>query len=775
MTQTIPLPREIISALAQWQSLRKGAWSTLTAEQAHLALLKAAQLASSSARAPLAVSLNELALYLGFLVDAGIAPNPAQLQRLARLEEAALNLLRAERGGSVADSRRRVLMLAPDTPLWRELARRLDGPEHRVERYGDALALLDKLDPTTLAAVVIDQDCLMDLGSIADRLEGARSAEALGASVIYVNRDRRFDDRILALTSGADVSLEGDDVDHLSARISELLGVLERQDHLRVLVVEDDRSQAMYCESILRKQGVDVQIAGDARGILDEIRSFAPDLVLMDLHMPGISGTQLTSLIREDPAFALVPIVFLTGEQDEASRFNALRAGGDDYLVKPVRPRHLVTAVVSRARRARNLRRQYTQSTPAPVLVHPGEMVMLIRQLGTEHPCTKALLMCSSDSGRLRSLGQHLVQERENQFRVAQSLQSQLLGSERIAPWPGGSFLLLVEREPEDELMARAESLRQYLNQQLEALQAGPCSVAVLPLPDEGLPGPESLIALAERTIEVARYAGGNQVKRALTDAQSDLPPELAMVIQKCLAHAPSAQNTSLVFQPIVPLRGAVRPQFHAHLGLRPDDGGQQTITRRQWLTLARKTGRVLELDHYAVDHVMEQMGHQRSHHGLRMVLAVDPTSVLDPSFRRHVIDGLARRGLPDSSLVLSLEYNEAVLLQARLLPAWSELRAAKVLLCLGRVGAESRGGEVFDTLRPELLAVDAIGLRSLQQTPPVLAYAREHGIEVVAHFIPDAQTLARLFALGVDYGLGSFIGPPGPRLDYDFGEHQLG
>src|SRR5690606_4332508 len=80
-----------------------------------------------------------------------------------------------------------------------------------------------------------------------------------------------------------------------------------------------------------------------------------PDLVLMDLHMPGLDGAELTALIRQRPEFATTPIVFLTGDEDPERRFEALDLGADDFLRKPVRPKHLVSAVQNRIVRARAL------------------------------------------------------------------------------------------------------------------------------------------------------------------------------------------------------------------------------------------------------------------------------------------------------------------------------------------------------------------------------------------------------------------------------------
>ncbi|REI37667.1 response regulator, partial [Xanthomonas oryzae pv. oryzae] len=82
-------------------------------------------------------------------------------------------------------------------------------------------------------------------------------------------------------------------------------------------------------------------------------QDYHPDLILMDLHMPELDGIRLTTLIRQQPGQQLLPIVFLTGDPDPERQFEVLDSGADDFLTKPIRPRHLIAAVSNRIRRAR--------------------------------------------------------------------------------------------------------------------------------------------------------------------------------------------------------------------------------------------------------------------------------------------------------------------------------------------------------------------------------------------------------------------------------------
>ncbi len=106
----------------------------------------------------------------------------------------------------------------------------------------------------------------------------------------------------------------------------------------RILIVEDDRSQALFAQGVLKGAGMDaevVQVASDTMAALDR---FIPDLVLMDLHMPGMTGTELTALIRSNAAYAHIPVVFLTGDTNPESHFEVLDSGARSAKLCVVAP-----------------------------------------------------------------------------------------------------------------------------------------------------------------------------------------------------------------------------------------------------------------------------------------------------------------------------------------------------------------------------------------------------------------------------------------------------
>lgn len=115
----------------------------------------------------------------------------------------------------------------------------------------------------------------------------------------------------------------------------------------RVLVVEDDRVSRELAARVLTAGGYEVVCATDAEEALLVAPGVAPDLVIMDLGLPGIDGIEATLVLHEDPRMAATPVVVLSALAFEEDRARALRAGCADYLTKPVGARELLDHVDS--------------------------------------------------------------------------------------------------------------------------------------------------------------------------------------------------------------------------------------------------------------------------------------------------------------------------------------------------------------------------------------------------------------------------------------------
>jgi two-component system, OmpR family, response regulator MtrA len=117
----------------------------------------------------------------------------------------------------------------------------------------------------------------------------------------------------------------------------------------RILVVDDDAPLAEMLSIVLRQEGFDSRICPHGDAALDEFRSYRPDLVLLDLMMPGKDGIDVCKEIRAESG---VPIVMLTAKGDTVDVVVGLESGADDYIVKPFKPKELVARIRARVRRS---------------------------------------------------------------------------------------------------------------------------------------------------------------------------------------------------------------------------------------------------------------------------------------------------------------------------------------------------------------------------------------------------------------------------------------
>ena len=115
----------------------------------------------------------------------------------------------------------------------------------------------------------------------------------------------------------------------------------------KVLVVDDSKTELMFLTDLLVKNGFNVKTAENAEDAFRRLAEEKPELILMDVVMPGQNGFQLTRAIARDPLYADIPIMLCTSKNQETDRVWGLRQGARDYITKPVDARELMAKIKS--------------------------------------------------------------------------------------------------------------------------------------------------------------------------------------------------------------------------------------------------------------------------------------------------------------------------------------------------------------------------------------------------------------------------------------------
>ncbi len=112
-----------------------------------------------------------------------------------------------------------------------------------------------------------------------------------------------------------------------------------------VLVVDDSPTEQHVCRKLLEKNGHEVVSVEDGEHALERAREVKPDVILMDVVMPGMNGFQATRQLSRDPATAAIPVIIVTTKDQETDRVWGMRQGARDFLVKPVKEDALVASM----------------------------------------------------------------------------------------------------------------------------------------------------------------------------------------------------------------------------------------------------------------------------------------------------------------------------------------------------------------------------------------------------------------------------------------------
>jgi len=203
---------------------------------------------------------------------------------------------------------------------------------------------------------------LVDAGRI-DREPGfiteiGRLKESLGSMlrvIFHADKDD-FDIRLKTVRAGGEAFFQLPvDAHRLAEKIDSLFNERETEPY-HVLIVDDDPEQVEYNSAVLRRVGMVVSSTTDPSLVISLLVEAKPDIMLLDMYMPQCTGLELAGIIRQNEAFASIPIIFLSVERDLEKQISAIRQGGDEFLEKPIKPEHLIFSIAMRAERTRAMR-----------------------------------------------------------------------------------------------------------------------------------------------------------------------------------------------------------------------------------------------------------------------------------------------------------------------------------------------------------------------------------------------------------------------------------
>lgn len=540
----------------------------------------------------------------------------------------------------------------------------------------------------------------------------------------------------------------------------------------RVLIVEDDRSQALFAQSVLHGAGMEAVVHSDAEGVQQAIADNRPDLILMDLHLPGLDGMRLTALIRQQPGQQLLPIVFLSGDPDPERQFEVLDSGADDFLSKPIRPRHLIAAVSNRIRRARAQAASQPGAQGAPAMNNPETGLPtrhhVLQQLSASlaHRDRGGLFFIEVASALgLRERYGYAAFERlmvQAAQRLADTAQPHLL-----ARLNDNSFLVLARGIDEESLDALAQHLREQLSARAFVIRddesvhlRGVVGHAQLSL---GFADAGSALEAVERTTLQARLLSAGiaaHVRREDVAAQEHL--------------ALLEGQLELAYQPIVAVAGGNTAQYQVLLRLRQADGS--VLAAGQVIPAAEAAGRIADLDQQVMDHALGLLDlYRHATQPLSLFVSQSLRTLARDAFADWLLESLTQRQIAGDALVIDVRLPDALIHTVTLQQFCARMSAAGVRFCLSQFEPGSEADALLTQLPLSYVRMAArfSSSHANQHTRDELRAAIENahraGLLIIGQQIEDPQAAAAMWMGGVDFIQGNMVQSAGSELNFDF------
>lgn len=235
----------------------------------------------------------------------------------------------------------------------------------------------------------------------------------------------------------------------------------------KVLIVDDSKSQALFCDKTLTKAGMDTHVLTDPMKILSALDEFQPEIIVMDMYMPGCTGTEIAGVIRQQAQYIGVPILFLSGEEDVNIQLDAMSQGGDDFLTKPINPTHLSMTVSNRARRARVLNNLIARDSLTGLFNHTYILDKLKQACRQAKDKSQPLSFAMVDIDFFKKINDNYGHPVGDKVILALSLflKQRLRSTDSIGRYGGEEFAVILPNTDAEAALNVMNNIRQSFNQ----------------------------------------------------------------------------------------------------------------------------------------------------------------------------------------------------------------------------------------------------------------------------------------------------------------------
>jgi DNA-binding response OmpR family regulator/EAL domain-containing protein (putative c-di-GMP-specific phosphodiesterase class I) len=654
-----------------------------------------------------------------------------------------------------------VFLIDPDRILAALCTAYLRKAGFEVEHFDNPQSCMQRLYLDSPAAILMDPDFERSGLQALGNLHQIKALLTQETPIILMSGRTDVNAKLRALRAGSsDYLIKPLDFNFLVEKLVYI--ITQHTKTRRVMIVDDDPAMTSLQAEILRYAGMDVLCVNQPLHSLQRAAKFKPDLVILDMHMPDINGMELAVLLRQDPDFLLLPIIFVTADTDTNLHKSIKALGVNALLTKPFEVTELISVceqALADTSALKNRVARVTRHTQQPQQINRSYFFAALEEelhnnsLGNQ---SSALYYFSIDKLAELNLQLGPVELVELHDQFCRRL-SETVGSDE--QWMDLSTLVacvLAGKRSTEFHRQRGEQFTKHLSAQPYNIKG-----KLLPLQIRlGIAPLNAALGTANNALlhaEQAFDAGINGVAQPGASAVSDKNlPDFSQIV--------FSRDLSLAFQPIISLEDAQIEHFSVLTRLRNEDG--EPIAAGQFLSRITQPGRRLELDRWVLQQAVSAIAENSATREQATLFIHLAEETLQQSaffsFAANVLHSSRLRG--EERLVFMFEENWILnhFHQAREIA--KALRDIHCGICITRAGENEQILTMLDDLPLNYLRLspkltgDGANPKLLER---LIAIATGHRIQVIATQIENSHNLSGLWMQGVRLFEGFFIQPP--------------
>ena len=543
-----------------------------------------------------------------------------------------------------------------------------------------------------------------------------------------------------------------------------------------ILVVDDNPDNVRLLINILNRHGYKIRPATSASRALAVARNESPNLILLDIMMPGTSGYSISQQLQADERTNDIPIIFISALNDVSSKVKAFQSGGVDYITKPFQPDEVLARVKTHLD-LHNAQKMLTHTALHDSLTGLPNRTYFNRKLAQvfekseqvkDYQCTLLFI----DLDRFKAINDNLGHTVGDQLlmAIAQRLQKTLGPDNTIARFGGDEFIVLLNNLKNiDQAYQQAEDLQHAL---IEPFEIGDhqlitsCSIGIV----SSLAGPERLedcLRHASLAMYQAKRQGGG--KHVLFNAQKHSEAESSWLLETDLRDVLKRKELKVFFQPVIDISCNRIVGLEALLRWQHPEQGLLNASR--FVPILESTGQIVEVGRRVLETACAQT-HNWNKAGFEQLWVAVNLSMMQFQTKNLATDietVLDRTGLPAYNLALEISENVNIEQIDNGLTALERLANIGVHLFLDDFGI----GPTITLLRHlpiNQLKIDKSFIKELPQNPndakfvqAIAALASSLKLGVIAEGVEKEEQLNMLKSIGINQFQGNLFGSPLP------------